>query len=591
LSPLPPPGDPSAPSPDLRDGTSERLSSGAPPGPPSPPSPARRLRDHLEAPPRVAIALLAALLFVKLQSLVPTLFDHDGYYHIEVAALMRAHGPLRALPWAAFSMFRDHFGDKELLFHAFLIPFTWLGLIPGAKLATVLLDTAIVTLTYHLLRVHRARAPGLWMLLFVSAASLFYWRMGQCRPHLGSILCVLAGLHLLARRRPIALAALSAVYALAYTASHVILILALGAAVLHRLLPPRPAPVQAAGAAVLHRLLPPRPTPVQAAGAAVLQRLSLPRLALELPLAALLGLAAGFALHPAFPHNLVIWKIQNVDFYRFAWAKDLLGLGTEIQPLAPLEFLANHLVLLSLWTFIGGLALWRWRRLTYETAVFAMGGAAFGVLAFTGARFTEYWVPLSVMALAMMARDLELGVSRLRARWLRGSAIAGAGAVLALSTVSNLGDAVRYLTALAPAREVYDASLRDIGAILAREASGEIVYHSAWSDAPALMLFNDRSRYLVVLDPIYFYTADPRRYLAFRTLNEGGTLPEMLRPLATPETPDRLEVVPTLRHLFDTRFVVARADHTRLIDALSHAPGVVVRYRSITHVLFELPKD
>ena len=171
------------------------------------------------------------------------------------------------------------------------MPFTGLGLVQGAKLATVVLDAAIVALSYHLLRVRQVRGAPLWMLLFIGAGSLFFWRMGQCRPHLGSILFVLTGLHLMARRRPMVLALVAALYALAYTASHVILILAMLAAVLHRR--------------------------------------SHGRIAFELPLAALVGLAAGHLLHPNFPHNLLIWKIQNVDFYRFAWLQGALDLGKE----------------------------------------------------------------------------------------------------------------------------------------------------------------------------------------------------------------------------------------------------------------------
>src|SRR3989442_3847088 len=44
---------------------------------------------------------------------------------------------------------------------------------------------------------------------------------------------------------------------------------------------------------------------------------------------------------PNFPHNLLIWKIQNVDFYRFAWLQGALDLGPEIerslQPGEPVE--------------------------------------------------------------------------------------------------------------------------------------------------------------------------------------------------------------------------------------------------------------
>src|SRR5207248_900183 len=121
-------------------------------------------------PPISVVALVAAAFFVQVQSAIPTIFDDDGYYHIKVAELTARNGILRSFPWAAFTPFRDHFGDKEFLFHVFLVPFTGLGLVQGAKLATVVLDAAIVALSYHLLRVRQVRGAPLWPRLCIGAA-------------------------------------------------------------------------------------------------------------------------------------------------------------------------------------------------------------------------------------------------------------------------------------------------------------------------------------------------------------------------------------------------------------------------------------
>ena len=513
----------------------------------------RALPRWLTMPPVFIVAPVAAAFFLRIQGAIPTLFDDDGYYHIKVAELTWRNGILQSFPWAAFTPFRDHFGDKEFLFHVFLVPFTGLGLVQGAKLATVVLDAAIVALSYYLLRVRQVRGAPVWMTLFIGAGSVFFWRMGQCRPHLGSILCVLTGLHLMARRRPMTLALVAAVYALAYTASHVILILATLAAVLHRRY--------------------------------------LGRLALELPLAALVGLVAGHLLHPNFPHNLLIWKIQNIDFYRFAWPQGILDLGPEIKPLPLSDYLRVYFLVLGLWLFIGAAAL-RWQqRVSYETAVFAIGGVAFGIMAYAGGRFTEYWIPLSCVALPLLANDVGVGPADLMGRAAGRWALAGLAAVFALSAYLGLQEFLQFAHAITPSKLAYDKSLRDIAGILAREAPGEIVYHAAWSDSPALLLYNDKSRYLVMLDPIYFYYGDPYRYLLLRAINAGGVLPAAVRPVAPPGFPEPVELLPTLRTQFNTRFVVARLDFRRLIDAMRKIPGVIERYRSTQHVLFELPRS
>ena len=166
-----------------------RKPSGAASPPPRAPAPiaasARRfaLPRWLAMPPVLVVVPLAAAFFFQIQSAIPTIFEVDGYYHIKVAELTARNGILRSFPWAAFTPFRDHFGDKEFLFHVFLVPFTRLGLVRGAKLAAVVLDAAIVGLAYHLLRVRRVRGASAWMLLFVGAGSVFFWRMGQCPHH------------------------------------------------------------------------------------------------------------------------------------------------------------------------------------------------------------------------------------------------------------------------------------------------------------------------------------------------------------------------------------------------------------------------
>jgi len=132
--------------------------------------------------------------------------------------------------------------------------------------------------------------------------------------------------------------------------------------------------------------------------------------------------------------------------------------------------------------------------------------------------------------------------------------------------------------------------MRDIGGILAREAPGEIVYHAAWSDASALLFYDDESRYLAMLDPIYFYYSDPYRYVLLRAINAGGVLPAAVRPIAPPGFPEPVALLSTLRTQFHTRFVVARSDFRRLIEAMRKTPGVIERYRSTQHVLFELPR-
>ena len=67
-----------------------------------------------------------------------TVVDVDGFYHIQISDMMREKMAIISnFEWATCSTWTNSFYDKDLLFHIYLAPFTLLGKVAGAKLATV----------------------------------------------------------------------------------------------------------------------------------------------------------------------------------------------------------------------------------------------------------------------------------------------------------------------------------------------------------------------------------------------------------------------------------------------------------------------
>ena len=65
----------------------------------------------------------------------PLLYDNDSYFHLAVARTYAEAGPVDRLEAVRFSVMEDGFGDKELLFHLLLVPFTvWLDPVFGGQL-------------------------------------------------------------------------------------------------------------------------------------------------------------------------------------------------------------------------------------------------------------------------------------------------------------------------------------------------------------------------------------------------------------------------------------------------------------------------
>jgi len=89
------------------------------------------------------------------------------------------------------------------------------------------------------------------------------------------------------------------------------------------------------------------------------------------------GLVAGQLLHPNFPHNLLILEDPEHRLLPVRLAAGDPRLGPEIKPRPLSDYLRVHFLCRAR-LFIGAAALRRRQRVSYETAVFAIGGAAFG---------------------------------------------------------------------------------------------------------------------------------------------------------------------------------------------------------------------
>jgi hypothetical protein len=153
------------------------------------------------------------------------LWDADSYYHLAVARHYTQHGIGAPVPWGRFSLFAAG-GDKELLFHVVLMPFTtWFDPATGGRIALALFNAALFAAIANL----SARAIGvggflvpLW--LWVAVPPLFA-RAVRLRPELMALLLILIAIPFAARRRWIVLGVLALVFTYAYTAWHVFLAL------------------------------------------------------------------------------------------------------------------------------------------------------------------------------------------------------------------------------------------------------------------------------------------------------------------------------------------------------------------------------
>ncbi|MBI2214979.1 MAG: hypothetical protein HYU52_15130 [Acidobacteria bacterium] len=438
-------------------------------------SPSARTTFLLSAAIFVAAFFGFALLFLRF----PILYDADSYMHLAIARLYAAQGlAVDTLPWARMSVMHDGYGDKELLFHLLLAPFTSLtDAAVGGRLALALLNATLVALLAAL----GHRAIGAWgiavpAIVYLTAAG-FLPRAIRLRPELVALMLLLAATGLAATRRYRWLALVAFAMALSYTAFHVLFGLAL------------------IWLAVEYR---------------VSRRLEWRLLAWPL-----LGLLLGVVAHPQFPKNLDIWWIQNALFFV---EKGRLGVGNEIfAPSLEAVLLGNLGIAIAL------AALFRSGEPTGEPAperrhapYFVAAAALFTLLYFFMARMITYAAPFAALAVVFAMRDARLRPSRFIAAGMRVPLVVAMLLALGVS-VPRLTDPMLLTLIRADPNLVAEAELEQFGKAMPKGAR----VAATWEQAELYCFWAPQATYLNLFDPIFMALPFPEEFELQRRIFAG----------------------------------------------------------------------
>ena len=306
------------------------------------------------------------------------------------------------------------------------------------------------------------------------------------------------------------------------------------------------------------------------------------------PLLILAGaLAGGIALHPNALNLLQMNWIHMVDvLFRNAWGNHVeFNMGEEFEPFSPnswLEFMLPTAVMAGTAFY----KTWRYRKGEAVAMSFALATMGFCLLTMRTNRFLEYFVPFTVLSLAMVSAHVGK-------KWL-------IPLLLVVSYVYTIATGVPLMKYLAahdqktwhftphvniahfPGMEgagahderTWQMSSKTIAAfdrLLPRDTD---VFTCGWEYTGSLLLNMPERDYMVALDPTLFYKRNPGLYnLWYRTMTDA------------PST--SAEIV---RSSFASRYVVC-LDHPTLhpfFDALSADKSARVMFSDGKWVLFDL---
>lgn len=476
----------------------------------------------------ILIFVIGLIFFYYFFSKIPLLHDGDSYYHLSVARLYSQKGFVNQLDWARYSVMNSGFGDKEFLFHLLLIPFvSWLPPELGGKIALALLNAITAAFIANL----SIRAIGKWG-IFVpvwvfGTSAAFFLRMSRLRPEILSLLILMCATWAASRQKYRWLILFSALYALSYTAFHVLIGLSIGWFII---------------IGWIYR-----------------------RWQWRIPFYSAIGILIGLVVHPHFPSNLYIWSIQNIDFFIL---KNKIGVGNEIQP-------ASIATVLSLnFGWLLGLAVF-WRSREQSTldskpagpeCHFLVNAVAFSLLYLLMQRFSIYCIPFVSFALFFWIKHKKSRIGQWT--YLPWHGKIPFSIAFSLCLCCSILSAW-YVYVNLSNHSVFDtAHYRDwraLGRIIPRDAK----VAAPWDAAEVYVWAAPQARYINLLDPVFMVVAHPKAYEVQRNIWDGSE-PDV--PLA-------------LKTYLDSDYIAfPYRKHLQLFRRLSADPRASLLYRGYTAV-------
>lgn len=489
----------------------------------------------------LAVFVLSFLFFAWLFARFPVLYDTDSYYHLAVARVYAHEGPVDELPWARLSLMHEGFGDKEFLFHEALAPFARAAdpaRVARAGRFALALFNALVAAALAWLGVVAAGRWGLLVPWLVYAGSAdFLGRAIRLRPELASLLLLLAAIYCAGRRRDRLLGLVTAVYTLSYTAFHALLGLCLAWFLVRGWSERRWSP--------------------------------------NLVLYPLLGAGLGLLVHPGFPHNLAVWKVQSLDFFA---RKAELNVGLEITPAT-----TDELLWLNLGWLLALAALWRAARpaappssppaVAATARALHVATAAFGLLYLVAQRFSVYFVPFATLSLLFELRRRGLRLAGSVA--LPGRGRLPLALALVLAAAVGLSQTAPLLFHLAHAGGSAPVAREAEWAAFGRAVPPGARVAAEWGSAHLYMFWAPQATYLNVLDPVFMALPHPRAYAAARAVFEGRE----------PDVPFALTAE------LDSDFLALSSfhPHPEALRRLAGDPRMTLRYQGYTSLYQAVP--
>ena len=464
------------------------------------------------------IVFIIAFVYFFILQYHTTFSDPDSFYHTKLSLLIRDQGVFQEFPWLQFTILKDSFADQHFLYHVFLIPFvSLLQPVMGAKIATIILESGLITLIYWFLyrmKVKFALLFGLFPLLI----NPFIFRISLVKAPSFSLIVLILGLYLIFRQRPKLLFALAFFYVWSYGGFALLLVFTLLFWFIQSLFDLITAYKKSRDGFKRIRFQ---------AHLKHIFRSFFSKKKIMLIGSVFGGLIAGIIINPYFPKNLTYYWYQLIQIGIINY-RDIIGVGGEWYPYGFVNLMSNS-VLLSILLIVALIIFFLFiKKQNPRSVTLFIITAFFFVLTLKSRRYVEYYIPFAVIFCALSLNVVLVKVKLRQA--LRGFV------KFYLQRKVLVTALIVYFAVAIPSIAIRDYTInyRDLHSgidyqkfsqsstwLRENTPAGSIVLHSDWDEFPILFYHNSHNYYIVGLDPTFMYQYNEDLYWKWVNITIG----------------------------------------------------------------------
>lgn len=329
------------------------------------------LKNFLNKNKSIFLVFLLFLIIISImQFRVKEIIGFDGWLHIKMADIIKKEGFIKEFPYTTESILSENYADLQLLFRILLIPFTYIGLIYGAKIASILFASLCFTFFYWYLKKNNINCPLFWASLYAISSIDLMYRFLEPRAMPLAILSLILTFYFIDKKMYKSLLIISLLFTWLYAGS----IFQLFAIIIYF----------------------------------IINLLINKNLNLKLLVYPIAGILAALILNPYFPNNISLLYIQ-------LFKVNLLGnvFNMEWKPWNMREFFTYNYLLVSIFVITLFMTIKK-MKIDKKSLFFLILSTIFLIAMLKTRRMHEYFVPFTILFASFSLNDLAARINEKR---------------------------------------------------------------------------------------------------------------------------------------------------------------------------------